>query len=143
MAFLKQLNIDVRAKRAKIKRMWTALVDKTPGGVPHSPADMFHSYFWNLPWECFYCKRPFLDYGASIHLEHAIPVSRNGSLWDFENLRLSCDSCNMIKGVLTEQEFLVLTQGNLPTFYSIFPQGKKPYWLQPGRKLWWKWKKRK
>ena len=50
---------------------------------------------------CFYCFNLLdLDY----HLEHKTPVSRGG-LHDFDNLCLSCPSCNHRKGSKTFEEF--------------------------------------
>jgi hypothetical protein len=49
---------------------------------------------------CFYCSGELQDY----HLEHMIPISRNG-LHDDGNLCLSCPTCNLRKKDKTAEEF--------------------------------------
>jgi flagellar biosynthesis GTPase FlhF len=60
----------------------------------------------NILWEeqeglCFYCLRE-LD---SFHLEHMVPISKEG-LHDISNVCLSCPDCNLAKGTKTAEEFL-------------------------------------
>lgn len=55
---------------------------------------------------CYYCKI-MLD--SSYHLEHKIPLSRNGKHVP-NNICLSCKSCNSKKGTLTANEFIVKMQ---------------------------------
>lgn len=106
------------------------------------PYDLFHSHIYQMPEKCVYCHREFNGEWAKCHLEHAVPLSRGGGVFDFSNLRLSCDNCNMIKGVLREDEFLLLTGGNLKAFYEFYPYGKKPFWLRDGYRGWTNWKRR-
>lgn len=49
---------------------------------------------------CFYCK-----VGAFEHLEHAIPVARDGA-HTLDNVRPSCAACNRAKKDMTDIEFL-------------------------------------
>jgi hypothetical protein len=54
--------------------------------------------------KCWYCRKqtnPFRDF----HVDHAIPQSRGGSD-EIENLRPSCQSCNLEKGAQTSCEYL-------------------------------------
>lgn len=51
---------------------------------------------------CWYCQTE-LDI---VHLEHKTPLSRGGS-HSYENCVPSCPECNLSKGTLTEEEFLV------------------------------------
>lgn len=48
---------------------------------------------------CSYCGDPFE------HLDHAIPLARNGTNWP-ANLRPACSSCNLSKGSKTAMEFI-------------------------------------
>lgn len=52
---------------------------------------------------CAYC-RTLLPKGY--HIDHKMPVSRGGTN-DLSNLHLTCPRCNMVKGALTHEEFLV------------------------------------
>ncbi len=52
--------------------------------------------------KCFYCKKTLRETG--IHLEHKTPLCRGG-MHDNSNLCLSCPSCNLRKGIKTEEQF--------------------------------------
>lgn len=52
---------------------------------------------------CAYC-RELLD--GQYHIDHKQPVSRGGTN-DLENLHITCPRCNMKKGAMTHEEFLV------------------------------------
>jgi 5-methylcytosine-specific restriction endonuclease McrA len=52
---------------------------------------------------CAYCKQLL---SGQYHIDHKTPVSRGGTN-DLENLHLTCPRCNMIKGAMTHEEFLV------------------------------------
>lgn len=52
---------------------------------------------------CTYC-RAILD-PANRQIEHKIPVARGGSS-EIENLTISCQECNNIKGLMTFGEFM-------------------------------------
>lgn len=59
-----------------------------------------------LLWEsqkgiCYYCQEALVEF----HLEHKVPLSRGGA-HDFENVCLSCPSCNVRKHIKTEKEFV-------------------------------------
>lgn len=59
--------------------------------------------------ECIYCKTPLTRY----HIDHKHPVSRGGTN-DLTNLHLTCPACNMAKGAMTHEEFLVSKRRRLP-----------------------------
>ena len=48
------------------------------------------------------------------HVDHIIPISKNGDEWKLENLELSCQKCNLSKGAkvlpLTQPESRVMEQ---------------------------------
>ena len=142
MPFLSEATKRVRAKNVKLRRMYDSLVRRTKRGTNYPEFKNFRSHVFQLPEVCEYCERPLLDYSWGMHLEHKTPTSRGGKLWDYDNLSLSCENCNMVKGVLTAGEFKTLTQGNMEAFYALFPEGEKPYWLKPGKKWFWKWKRK-
>ena len=45
---------------------------------------------------CEYCKFPFDFSHDAFHVEHILPLTRNGSN-ELENLAFSCDGCNSLK----------------------------------------------
>jgi 5-methylcytosine-specific restriction endonuclease McrA len=52
---------------------------------------------------CYLCLKPInLE---NEHIEHKIPISRNGSN-DWENLAISCKTCNLRKNTKTEKEYI-------------------------------------
>lgn len=51
---------------------------------------------------CVYCKDPIQ---GKYHLEHKIPLIRGGKN-EKNNLAISCPSCNLHKGTMTDKEFL-------------------------------------
>jgi len=51
---------------------------------------------------CYYCQIPFQP---NYDLEHKIPLSRGG-MHDISNIVLSCRSCNVKKGIKTDEEFI-------------------------------------
>lgn len=61
----------------------------------------------DTPW-CTYCREPISI--TTISPDHAIPMSRNGSL-GLDNLRECCDDCNRCKGNLLPGEFKALMDG--------------------------------
>ncbi len=54
--------------------------------------------------KCRYCGTS-LSY-PSAHMDHAIPRSRGG-LTIMDNLRSSCEPCNLGKGTKTESEYII------------------------------------
>ena len=52
---------------------------------------------------CYYCGDP-LVHGITTHLDHLTPHSRGGP-HSFDNVALSCQTCNLKKASLTEEEF--------------------------------------
>lgn len=56
----------------------------------------FHGY------RCYLCKESLS--GTKIHLEHRIPISKNGTNW-ISNIAPSCADCNLAKSKKTEKEF--------------------------------------
>ena len=52
---------------------------------------------------CAYCRQLLT---GEYHIDHKLPVSRGGKN-DLENLHLTCPRCNLIKGAMTHEEFLV------------------------------------
>ena len=65
---------------------------------------------------CAYCGRSHrIDY---LEIDHKLPVSRGGGD-EVENLQLLCTSCNMRKGIQTDQEFRRRYQRLLPDDSSI------------------------
>lgn len=52
---------------------------------------------------CAYCGS-YLN--GRFHVDHKVPVSRGGTN-DSENLQYTCPRCNMLKGAMTHEEFLV------------------------------------
>ena len=57
--------------------------------------------------KCFYCGRKIeltYDKPNSAHVDHVIPKSRGGKS-NYSNYVLACAKCNMIKGMLTPEEF--------------------------------------
>ncbi len=77
---------------------------------------------------CHYCKRLFPGW-TKMTVDHAVPISRGGHKWFYMNLRLACRTCNMVKGSLTEGEFLALSQG-FDRFYETFPQVTPPFYAK-------------
>ena len=51
---------------------------------------------------CSYCGAPA---GSDGHIDHRTPLSRGGP-HSYENLCVSCKTCNQVKGQLTAEEFL-------------------------------------
>lgn len=52
---------------------------------------------------CHYCGRPW---GASLHKDHLVPVSRGGSD-GIDNVVPSCADCNLSKGTVPADHFIV------------------------------------
>lgn len=52
---------------------------------------------------CAYCKQLL---SGAYHIDHKTPVSRGGTN-DIDNLHITCPRCNMRKGAMTHEEFLV------------------------------------
>jgi hypothetical protein len=50
---------------------------------------------------CEYCRAPV---SFAVSLDHADPIARGGTL-ALDNLAVSCERCNSLKGMLTEAEF--------------------------------------
>lgn len=55
---------------------------------------------------CAYCGK-FID-SKNMHIEHVIPSSRGGSD-NIDNLVAACQSCNISKGVLSLDQFRLIT----------------------------------
>lgn len=60
--------------------------------------------------QCIYCLAPL---AGSYHIDHKTPVSRGGKN-DLPNLHLTCPQCNLAKGAMTHEEFLVSKRRRLP-----------------------------
>lgn len=69
---------------------------KTPGRVP------IEALWCAQHGRCAYCDKALGRY----HIDHKQPISRGGSN-DLSNLHLTCGKCNMRKGAMTHEEFLV------------------------------------
>ena len=54
--------------------------------------------------KCYYCGEP-LSRGVNLHLDHRIPICRNG-IHHISNIVPSCSKCNLQKGRKTEEEFV-------------------------------------
>jgi 5-methylcytosine-specific restriction endonuclease McrA len=78
-----------------------------------SPKDFFTFVQYSIEnyFSCHYCKKPlkiksktkyYLD---SLSIDHKIPITRGGKS-TFENLCVCCHLCNIIKGTMTEKEFI-------------------------------------
>jgi len=52
---------------------------------------------------CAYCRELL---SGTYHIDHKTPVARGGTN-DIENLHITCPRCNLRKGVMTHEEFLV------------------------------------
>lgn len=117
------------AKHARLKVMYSGLkAHKTPGEPAPLTFREFQAIFVDAMPCCGYCHRSLL--WEDMSLDHVIPLSRGGAIFDPANFKLSCRSCNYLKSVLTGHEFEVLTKGNLEEFYRVFPvEGlKRPRW---------------
>jgi 5-methylcytosine-specific restriction endonuclease McrA len=54
-------------------------------------------------WLCSYCAVPIED---GYHIDHKLPIAAGGTN-DPENLHLTCARCNLRKGAMTHEQFLV------------------------------------
>jgi len=63
---------------------------------------------------CAYCKQLL---SGQYHIDHKTPVSRGGKN-DLENLHLTCPRCNLLKGAMTHEEFLVSKKRPIPRLIS-------------------------
>lgn len=59
---------------------------------------------------CAYCRELL---SGAYHIDHKTPVSRGGTN-DIGNLHLTCPRCNMRKGAMTHEEFLVSKKRRAP-----------------------------
>ena len=66
------------------------------------PPDYENLMFKLQEGKCAYCD---VSLGMKFHLEHRVPFSRGGP-HSFENVVLSCVSCNLHKGTMTDVEYL-------------------------------------
>src|ERR1041385_1722091 len=110
-----------RYRRNRLLRMYQGNMGRVGSG-PNAPP--FADFMANFPLEplCKYCQREGMDW-KEMHLEHNVPISRGGAKWDLANLDIACCDCNMIKGVLTGEEFKYLCEPRLLEFYAQY--GKK------------------
>lgn len=69
---------------------------------------------------CAYCGEIL---SGEYHIDHKTPVSRGGTN-DLENLHLTCPRCNMKKGAMTHDEFLVSKRRR--PFKQVGPRGRLP-----------------
>lgn len=68
----------------------------------HTGSDI-RTIFERQSGKCFYCEIPLEpDY----HVDHMLPLARGGSDWP-SNLCCACPPCNLRKGCMTAQEFLI------------------------------------
>jgi HNH endonuclease len=58
-------------------------------------------------YSCYYCHVPFFNNTiyARYHIDHKTPISRGGSN-DIFNIAISCPTCNLVKGKMTDEEYL-------------------------------------
>lgn len=59
---------------------------------------------------CAYCRELL---SGRYHIDHKLPVSRGGTN-DLANLHITCPRCNMRKGAMTHEEFLVSKRRRAP-----------------------------
>jgi 5-methylcytosine-specific restriction endonuclease McrA len=57
---------------------------------------------------CAYCTAVL---NGGYHVDHMVPLSRSGCN-DWTNLAITCESCNLAKGSMTIEEFLVAGRGS-------------------------------
>jgi len=69
---------------------------------------------------CAYCRELL---SGQYHIDHKTPVSRGGTN-DLNNLHLTCPRCNMRKGAMTHEEFLVSKRRR--PFKQVGPVGRLP-----------------
>jgi 5-methylcytosine-specific restriction endonuclease McrA len=55
---------------------------------------------------CYYCGRALSRDRKERHVDHMTPVSRGGTNWP-DNIAVACADCNLRKGALTADEFLL------------------------------------
>ena len=55
---------------------------------------------------CYYCGRAISRDRKERHVDHMTPVSRGGTNWP-DNIVVACADCNLRKGALTADEFLL------------------------------------
>jgi 5-methylcytosine-specific restriction endonuclease McrA len=78
--------------------------------------------------ECHYCEVKLTE--KNFGVDHALPVSRGGAN-DVINLRQCCQTCNLTKGALTEEEFKALRavcstwQDNGKSLFARLKRGNK------------------
>ena len=86
-----------RERRNEINRnRYTRKINKL-GIVPTDIKELLRQEQGGL---CYYCSKKL----EKDHLEHKVPLVRGG-MHDRLNLCLSCPSCNLCKGIKTEEEF--------------------------------------
>jgi 5-methylcytosine-specific restriction endonuclease McrA len=85
---------------------------RAAGEVPHK--SWFVCEMEYQDGKCVYCRADIRD---GFHVDHKHPVSRGGTNAK-SNLQLTCARCNMVKGAMTHEEFLVSKKRTLPRIGS-------------------------
>lgn len=75
-------------------------------------AEEIKSLFRGQKERCFYCGKSLYWIGyQDYHVDHKTPISRGGAN-DISNIALTCPSCNLKKGAMTEGEYKLFTKRN-------------------------------
>lgn len=90
-------NPEAARERVRKRR---ALKKSSLGWLPPFPEGILFGQQAGL---CLYCNADLEQSGW--HMEHKIPLSRGGE-HDWENVCLSCPSCNLTKNTKTSEEFM-------------------------------------
>ena len=73
---------------------------------------LFRQLWREQPHHCYYCLRFLSEKIAT--LDHKMPIARSCfDTTDVKNLVLSCQECNVAKGLFTDKEFLKLKEAGL------------------------------
>jgi len=75
-------------------------------------------------YECQICGS-----AEDLHVDHIIPVSKNGPMYDEENLQTLCSDCNLSKSDKTELDASNPTTGFESVSRRIDFSEYKPYWI--------------
>lgn len=91
-------------EKAENKREWNHRQHQARRAAGERPPKGSIDVMWCLQHgRCAYCQQYF---GSKYHVDHKTPIARGGTN-DIENLHLTCPRCNMRKGTMTHDEFLV------------------------------------
>jgi 5-methylcytosine-specific restriction endonuclease McrA len=96
---------DYRIKNAAKVRMWNKLrLHRQRGGGPMPEPAVMGAMLCEQEAQCTYCRAVL---GASFHIDHKTPVSRDGGNEE-ANLQLLCPACNIDKRARTHEEYLAV-----------------------------------